>query len=377
MSYRPALSVLTLALLPGVVAASGATAQTREVRLAEIERIGPPAVEFARISDVAADGSGGVWVADGMAGELYLRKGGDLRRIAGPGEGPGELRPGATELVVLPGDTVLAVEPHARRWSVFGPSGQFVETVVLDGLNALARGWRLGADGHVLARVHEQTALMPGAPPPTTGDPIVAFDRRGRRIRTLATLPISETFRMGPNGVPAITLLAAEPVWDADRSGRVITANTARYRVEVHGPDGTRTLVEREVEGRVIDDDVEARARELLRETLAGRRMPPPVMDQLVSTAALSPRMPVLGAVMAGPDGTVWIQDPAASADELVDLELPGGRTWRIHDREGRLVGTATVPEGFRAMQVEGRTLAGIAFDALGQTAAVVLRVEE
>jgi hypothetical protein len=374
---RVAATVATVIAF-AATAAEMAAAQTATIRLTEVARVGPPVNEFARVSDVAADGAGGVWIADGMAGELYLHRNGATRRVAGPGQGPGELTAGAIELVVLPGDSVLVIEPHARRWSVFAPSGAFVETVVLEGLNALARVWRPGADGTVLARVHEQTMMMPGAPPPTGGDPIVAFDRNGRRVATLATLSISETFRAGQGGMPAITLLAAEPVWDADASGRLLLANTAAYAVDARAGTGPATpLIRRDTQGGTVPRSVEAKARELLRETLAGRRMPPQVMDQLVGSAAIASRMPVLGAVLTGPRGSVWVLDAARDADELVDLELPGGGSWRVYDPAGRPIGTATTPAGFRAVGFDGALLSGIMFDELGSTSALVLRVEQ
>jgi hypothetical protein len=362
-----------------VIAATAETgmAQNRTISISEVARVGPPDREFARISDVAADGAGGVWVADGMAGELYLHRNGTTRRIAGPGQGPGELTPGVVELVLLPGDSVLVIEPHARRWSLFAPSGAFVETITLEGLNALARVWRLGADGMVLARVHEQTMLLPGAPSPSEGDPIVAFDRSGRRVATLARLPLSETFRMGAGGMPAITMLAAEPIWDADASGRLLLANTAAYAVDLRAPGvPPATLIRGDAQGAAVPRPVEAKARELLRETLAGRRMPPQLMDQFVASATVAPRLPVLGAVLAGPNKTVWMLDGARTGDELVDLEFPGGRSWRVYDHAGRPIGAAIAPTGFRAFGFNGRLLSGMILDEFGGTTALVLRVE-
>jgi hypothetical protein len=180
---------------------------------------------------------------------------------------------------------------------------------------------------------------------------------------------------MGDGPMPIITLLAPQPLWDTDERGRVLVASTHAYEVRAHAGGGApQTVIAREVDGGRVASDIEAAARELLRDALLARRTPAQIVDQMVAAAGVSERAPVIGGLLAGPDGTIWVREAATTAAELVDIEQPGGRTWRIHDAQGRAIATATLPAGFRPLEWRGNSLVGIARDALDQTSAVVLR---
>ena len=358
-----------------VVLPATASSQGADLRLAEATRVGPPTHEFGAISDVALDATGSLWIADGMSGEVHVVINGVLSRVAGPGQGPGELTPGPLELVVMPGDTILVVEPHAARLSHFAPGGAFIRTVRLASVEGLTSDWRQGADGELLAQVNVQTLRRPGVSPQEGGNPIVAFNAEGERLRSVATLSAGESFRMGPAGVPAITLLGAQPVWTVDSDGRVLTARTDSFRVAAVAGDGSAvTLVNDGVDSQPINGELEQKARELLRETMSARRMPPQAVEQLVGAAGVAERAPVLGGLLAGPDGSVWVREGARTAADLIDLEQPGGRTWRIFSRTGQPRGSITLPSGFKPVEWRGDQLAGIVVDDVGRTSAVVLQ---
>lgn len=367
-----ALALAALAL----VLASAVSAQVTPWTVTEERRAGPPQIEFGSISDVALDAAGRLWIMDGMSGELHVIEGGRRRLIASAGRGPGELQPGAVELVVLPGDTVLAVEPHTLRWHCFAPDGSYTRTVTITGEAGMTNGWRMLPDGRLAARLLPATVVLPDAPPSSGGDPVRAFDVDGAASEVLAELPPTESFRMGSGPMPIITLLAPQPLWAVDERGRVLVASTHAYAVRAtDGLGSTSTVVERNAQGGRIGADLAAAARELLREQFAQRRTPPPVLDRLVADARIAEAAPVIGGLMAGPDGTIWIREAAQTGDDLVDIQQPGGRTWRVHDAEGRLVGTALMPAGFQPVEWRGDRLVGIGRDDLGQTYAVVLRV--
>lgn len=373
--YRSSpLVATTLALI--LVGAPGAAA-AQSWNVSEELHVGPPELEFGALTDVALDSAGRLWIADGMAGELYVSEGGPVRRVATAGGGPGELRPGAIELVVLPGDTVLVIEPQTRRMHRFSADGVYSGTISFSGEEEMTGGWRLLPGGGLAARVYPATVIRPGESPPANGDPVRAFTFDGRAGAVLSALPPTESFRMGAGSMPIITLLAPQPLWDVDALGRVLIASTHAYEVRAHTPSAAPVLVVREaVAGRRIGGDLQAAARELLRETLAQRRTPPAVMERMVADARMADEGPVLGGIMAGPAGTVWLQEAAATGDDLLDLERPGGSAWRIYDAQGKAVGTATFPRGVRPVEWRGDRLAAIARDELGRTWAVVLRVE-
>lgn len=375
---RRAVPCHPAAAIGGVLLLAGpARAQPVTWTVIEERRIGPPAAEFASVTDVALDGAGRVWIADGMAGELHVAEAdGSLRRVAGAGRGPGELSPGALELVVVDGDTVLVIEPHTRRMHRFGPEGVYVTTTTMTGEAGMTGGWRRLPDGRLAARVYPATVRLPEAQPAESGAPVRAFDTWGRAAEVLAMLPPTESLRMGTGPLPIITLLAPQPLWAVDERGGVLVASTHAYEVRLHGegaaPD---VVVRRDVSRNPVSDDVEVAARALLRESLAQRRTPPPVADRMVADALVAEEAPVMGGLMAGPDGTIWVGEPAESGEALVDLQQPVGRAWRVYDRHGEGAGRAVLPEGFQPLEWRGERLTGIARDALGRSAAVVLHI--
>lgn len=365
------------ALAAGLTLAGAAAAQVPEWRITPEMRVGSPDVEFGGITDVALDGAGRLWIVDGMVGELHVATPRGVRRVATQGRGPGELSAGALELVVLPGDTVLVIDPQSRRLDRFAPDGSYVRSASLSGEDGMTGGWRSLPGGGLAARVYPGTVVRPGAQqPPSQGDPVRAFDGTGVAGDVLAMLPPTESFRMGAGPLPVLTLLAPQPLWDVDAGGRIFVASTHRYEVTAHDGDARRTLVTRPMDVRGVRGDVAEAARVLLRETLSQRRTPAAVADRMVAAAEVAEEAPVIGGVMAGPDGTVWVQDAAHTGEQLLDLQRPGGPSWHIFDAQGRTAGTATLDVGVQPVEWRGSRLAAIARDSLGRTAAVVLRVD-
>lgn len=356
--------------------AAPASAQTPQWHVVDERRIGPPSAEFTSITDVALDESGRLWIADGMAGELFLEDAGQLRRVARSGQGPGELTPGPIEIVRLPGDTILVVEPQTWRLHRFTADGAFARSSRITGEAGMTGQWHRVPGGGLAARIYPASVGGPTASP-GEGDPLRAFDLEGQAGDTLAMLPPTESFRMGEGPLPIITLLAPQPVWSIDAGGRVLVGSTHAYEVRAVGPDGSAaTVVSERLDPKPVGRDLERRARELLRETLMVRGTPPPVVEQMVETAAVAERAPVLGGLLAGPDRTVWLQRAASDGAELVDLERPGASSWQVHDERGARIATVNLSNGLRVLGWSGDRLIGIARNELDETSAVVLRVE-
>lgn len=257
MIRLPDCTLAAALLLPAAV-----HAQT-QLQVEELVHVGPPAAEFAALTDVALTSAGALWIDDGMAGEVHLWVNGLLRQVSGTGDGPGEVRTGALELVAVGGDTVMVVEPGRARISVFAPGGAFVRALALEQVQGLTSGWR-HVGGRLYARVNRQTMVQPGAGAPEGGDPVVVYDLGGRRVRDAAELPQSGGVRMGAGGRPTIELLASEPVWDVDESGRVLVARTDAYEVRSEAPEGGGGVVVRKeataVAGLAARDSAGARS---------------------------------------------------------------------------------------------------------------------
>ncbi|MEX2531834.1 MAG: MotA/TolQ/ExbB proton channel family protein [Gemmatimonadota bacterium] len=352
------------------------SAQPPQWHVFEERRVGPPSAEFASITDVALDDSGRLWIVDGMAGEVFLDEAGKLRRVARSGQGPGELTPGAVEIVRLPGDTMLVVEPQSWRLHRFAPDGAFVRSSRIAGETGMTGQWHYVSGGGLAARIYPASVGGPSVSP-AGGDPVRTFDLEGRAGDILAMLPPTESFRMGAGPLPILTLLAPQPVWSIDIEGQILIGSTHAYEVRAVAPDGTAsTVVEEPLDAKPVGREMEGRARELLRESLMERRTPPPVVEQMVEAAGVSEHAPVLGGVLAGPDRTVWVQLAASTSEELVDLERPGSPSWRVYDESGGRIANVTLPKGVRVLGWSGERLVGITLGELGEPSAVVLRLE-
>jgi hypothetical protein len=107
------------------------------IQLVEEQRLGSvddPDVGFSQISGVAVSSSGLVLVLDGRdrTVKVYDSLGTALRRIGGPGEGPGEFT-SPVELGIR-NDTLWVRDGRARRISLFTLSGEFIGSVSTRGV---------------------------------------------------------------------------------------------------------------------------------------------------------------------------------------------------------------------------------------------------
>lgn len=113
---------------------------------------GPPGGYFGSIGALATDSRDNIYVLDGFAQEIHVfdSEGAHVRTLGGKGEGPGEFRM-ASGLTAGAGDTLWVTDPMTRRYSVFGPNGEFarVRTRRING-GAASERCSLAPDGSYL-----------------------------------------------------------------------------------------------------------------------------------------------------------------------------------------------------------------------------------
>lgn len=112
----------------------------------------PATAEFAAIAGMAEAPGGEVWISDGMRREILAvdARGERLRRVAGTGQGPGEVgAPGP--MAAHPGGG-LAVYDVVHGVQVFGPDGRFSRRVPIPDLVYNVKGFvALPGGGYVLS----------------------------------------------------------------------------------------------------------------------------------------------------------------------------------------------------------------------------------
>jgi hypothetical protein len=327
--------------------------------------------EFSRILTVRVP-SGEIAVLDGVARELRLfsAAGRFVKRLAGPGAGPGELPPNNALYLLRAGDTIqvtLAPGLATPSVSAYTAAGGFATTTLMRASNAPTGGvspvMSLGA-GRWLARVGTFRELVsPRAAgeitPATTIYGVIQFDGDAGRFRTLDTLKTGSflSYAMATPGRYSVTSTPYQPVEMASASGgRVWFGDASTGRIRIVNPDGTPLAnVPPLAPLRPYDA---ARVEAAVRRALAGvedenRRA---AITAQFSPAARAPRAPAFTRLVPGANGEMWVElfreDPSAAAD------------FRVLDRDGRVIGAVTIPAGVRVEDVGSDFVLGTIKDA-------------
>jgi hypothetical protein len=342
------VSLASIALSAGCDASGGMAAAGLDIdnlpalALEEELRIGSlddPDLGFSRIGgvQVAADGTVFVLEAQDRQVRVYDAQGRLLRRMGGPGSGPGEMQsPSGFQLL---GDTVLVQEMVGnRRVTLYGRDGELLATVPAQGvevpieqpnMRVEVRPSRLRPDGLLEGTVvYSIFSLGPGVAPPPAPDsvsvPRVLFDKQGLPVDTLGwyAYPLPPSMTVGTVSVsrsPALpttpfrlsfgadTVVVERPV-ATDPSGGVLTVTRIRESGDTAYRQPLR-YAPRPVEAAYRDSVLEAR--------LASYRTRQPPVDLLAVRRAIEavadwPAFhPPVTVVRLGSDGAPWLRREA------------------------------------------------------------------
>jgi hypothetical protein len=294
--------------------------------------------EFTRIAAVRELADGRVLVSD--AGERKLYAGDFTARTATvkgrEGEGPGEYR-SVGQLFALAGDSTLMVDVPGGRWLLLHGS-EIVQTVSADA-PVLRDGFRLpsGADarGFIIATRAMGVPARPGAELPRLDSThLLRVSRISGRTDTLATLQArrARINVAGPRTRPTSIEVRSNPLAAGDltamfEDGAIAIARVNPYRVDWILPDGRRIAGGPVPYTAVPVTDREKRAVLSRQAALSGRAAVAP--ESVPDWPEVIPPF-VTGAVLAAPDGRLWIRrTPTAAAPETV---------YDVIDRNGTLV---------------------------------------
>jgi hypothetical protein len=298
-------------------------------------------------------GDGQLVVATSGASELrfFDSTGAWLHSVGRVGQGPGEFQ-SLGWLAIGTGDTLRTYDWNLRRLSVFTPAGTFARSYLLasPGLERGAIPRAVLADGRIL--VSSTPFVMPGHPSGVARDtaPLLLYSTSGAVVDSFGRFPGSEALIEGTANSVTVTdcpfgkdlVIAVAPTSDAIYLGSQDTPE-----VRVWTPTGRLARI---IRWQAPPIPVTEKDRTVYLESMAQRARPGQEefqkrLRRMVQEAALPLRKPAFAGLVAGPNGTFWIQaytapDPHAATP------------FHVFDSTGQWLGTLTLPARFTAHQI-------------------------
>jgi hypothetical protein len=319
------------------------------------------AIELSAVGPLAVGADGSIYLADGQDRIVVLSAAGALQRVLGrEGAGPGEFAL-INDLRLLPGDSLLAVDPAQSRISVFQPhNSALAHTRPLEHEpGELVVGVAPVADGRLLT--HSVRAHGPTADSRSRNDVVRSQDAAGNARAILALSP-TEALQMDLRGAMGFFMPGFAPrrivrLWDGkvytawtdsstvrvfDASGRQVAAITpsalpARYPISAREYDS--------VTATFGDAALARRARPLVQ---ARWRTWPLIHDMLVDDR-----------------GGVWIRPARGPRNQ-----------WLHHDAAGAFVGSLDLPDTVMPRLIAGGRVYCVVVDELDVPRVVVYALD-
>jgi len=349
---------------------------------------GDPELQFGNVMGVDADREGRIYVLDGQARRVRVfdPQGGLVTSFGRSGGGPGEFSQALSQppggLFVGADGTLSVPDMGNQRLSRFGLDGEVQDAVSLDLERGIPLLWTRSAD----RTLYKQLRIMnlPGMPAQDAEprDIIVRVDSDTGEDELLFEMPSGQSFSAGAGGMPEIRIFAPEPLWTVLNDGRVVTGSNAEYSLSLRNSAGeVETIVRRAQDRRPVTSRNESDLRDLFAEAWNEAGIPAEMMSQLMAAVRFEPHWPALAQILAGPDGTLWVQrvDPESTLDEVTMEDLQAGRwgspSWDVFDGDGAYLGVVEMPAGFTPMRFVDDRLYGVHRDELEVQRVVRLRL--
>ena len=337
-----------------------------ESALVDIQTVEAPQTAL-RLSD------GRIVIADARdVGLRYFAPNGrELYRVAGAGDGPGEIR-SLYHLDLGRGDTVVAFDLTQGKGVLFDGNGAYAGAFLVS--NALtpegSHGFLpkgLAPDGRYILQRDEAPFPFPGAPGSLHTDSTKLFwlthagtladssarlvagelfgfalaDGNGKQVVAPLARPLAPALRVvsGPDRV----WLGTGATWEVQGLGR--TGQVERI-IRLPLPINPLTPALRDTFIRRYRDQVRRSGGNALQQQFAAG----------IATAPFADRFPAYGDILAGQDSTLWLLH--------IGLTAEGPSIWTVIDPAGRWLGEVTLPAKFRPTAVGHGWVLGIQGDA-------------
>lgn len=289
---------------------------------------------------------------------IYDARGRYLNALGRKGQGPGEFQQ-VLGIDRLPGDT-LAIYDMWMELEYFLPDGTHLRGVqsmrMQDGLavvwfypledgSFLRSSWPLGND-HAPGRWLDSSVVLRYARSGGKGTIISRFP--AQEYTKTATLRSAQSVIFGPMGM----LAAAGDGYYVGYPGT--------YEIRHHHADGRLDLIIRAQWSpkRVSRADIDRYKKFMLNVGGEGLRTVPPRLlaqrKQLLDEAVFARQLPAYSIFMPDAAGNLWVRDSYLETYLMQGFStvLPMPTSWRVFDREGRWLGTVTMPARFNPMDI-------------------------
>jgi hypothetical protein len=323
---------------------------------------GDSVYQMDRVRTALRLGDGRIVVANAGSQQIrwYDARGRHMASAGREGGGPGEFR-GLNTLRRLPGDSVLAYDLMAFRLSWFDPGGRFVRSMPLQPVDQVPpRFVDRFADGSLLLSSSVRT--MGNSTQSGIRRDTLLWLRAGADGVPVDSLPVtagaesSFQFMMEGGQIQSMNILNLpfmRNVHTAASGNRYWQGTTDAYEIVLRRADGTPERIVRRgmepmpVRGAWLDS--------LRRVQVAEHG---PEAGKSLDQVQIPERLPAFERLLVDDGGNLWVQR----------TPMPGivPPEWDVFDAEGQMLGTVTMPAGFRATHIGADFVLGVWTDEDG-----------
>ena len=336
---------------------------------------------LGRVGQVAFLGDDGLLIDDAQSAQLraFAGDGTVLRLLAGPGDGPGEIR-ALSQLSSTSGDTIYSFDVRQERITVFAPDGTLLTTIPIRpgfaGPGTFARrAWGLGSDRYLVqgeALATEDSGPYSDPPQRVVRDEVIGLlGEEGTEVHSPLRFPGSYKVRHagGSAGSPFSNL-----PFVAVNADRILHGSGLSYELVVRDLDLQPTLVIRWADW--LEPLTAARLEDLRAPMAASlhelRAIAPEradgLMDALFHPAVVPEALPALGTALLDENGRIWVQRFRPSED--LRFALTGSHhqwqqedLWHVLDADGHPLAQVQLPPNTRLLAVRHDRVAVVTRD--------------
>lgn len=282
-------------------------------------------------------------------------------------------------MIVARGDTIVVSDVGNLRFNLYRSDGTDLGSVPID----LTLGLPVVQPTSSGLLAMQLRPVVPGvAGRSDTLDALFLVAPNGTVLDTVLRFPSGDTFGTR-SGSGRITLFTPEPTWAVTDDMHLLFGVNDEYRITLYASSGKpERVITKPFEGQEVTERDKELVHAFVERTAREAGAPPEAVARLASSVAFGTHFPAFASIMAGPQGTIWVQHrlqpstlpKAEQAAYDPRLDAGSGR-WDVFDLTGRFLGVITLPARFAPRARIDDLLYGIWRDDLDLHHVMVLRV--